>query len=365
MKRPPKKGQKRKETRTKTLLIDGNALFKVGYHGAIKEVNWKGHKIGGIYQFITVLRKLLNEELYHKVYVFWDGPLSGKLRYEIYSDYKKSRDKCYLTGVKTQEEDPFFIIQRKIVKSYLDEMFIRQIEDEVVEGDDLIAYYTIKQKRSEDITIVTNDTDILQLLDENVRVYLCNSHKKVYITIDNYNNYFDYHYKNAKLIKMIEGDSADDIMGVKNVKAKTLLKHFPELKERVVSLSEILKKAKEIQDDRLENKKKPLQGIQNLIEGKTDGIQGSRLYEINERIIDLKNPILTKECKKLMDYYIDAAIDPENRNMKNVYQYVKRDGLSRLIGTNNLSEYFLPFKKLADREKKKMNNLIKECDYEK
>lgn len=353
MKRPPKKGQVKKENRTRTLLIDGNALFKVGYHGAINEVNWRGEKIGAIYQFITVLRRLLMDELYHKVYVFWDGPMSGKLRYEIYPDYKKSRGKCYLTGTRTKEEDPYFIVQQEILKkNYLEELFIRQIEDEVVEGDDLIAYYTLAQKYREDITIVTNDGDILQLLDENVRVYLCSSHKKVYVTINNFNDYFDYHYTNVKLVKMIEGDTADDIKGVKGVKIKTLLTHFPELKERTVSLKEIIEKAKILQQERLNNKKKPLQAFQNLIEGRTDGIQGSELYKINEAIIDLKNPLLTNSCKRDMDNYIQSVFDPTNRNMKNVYQFIKRDGLSRLIGTNNLAEYFLPFKKLADREKK-------------
>lgn len=352
MKRPPKKGQLRTEKRTKTLLIDGNALFKVGYHGAINEVNWKGQKIGAIYQFITVLRKFLMEELYHKAYVFWDGPLSGKLRYEIYSDYKKSRGKCYLTGNSTREEDPYFVIQQTALRAYLEELFIRQVQDDVVESDDLIAYYTLKRKKIEDITIVTNDTDILQLLDENVRVYLCNSNKKVYVTIDNYKNYFDYHHSNVKLIKMITGDTADDIKGVKGVQIKTLLTNFPELKDRPVQLHEILKKAKEIQDERLKNKKKPLQAIQNLIEGRTDGIQGSRLYEINEALIDLKKPLLTDSCKDVMDIHMEGVINPEGRDMKNVYQYIKRDGLTRLIGTNNLADYFLPFKKLADREKK-------------
>ena len=30
--------------------------------------------------------------------------------------------------------------------------------------------------------------------------------------------------------------------------------------------------------------------------------------------------------------------------------YIKKDGLTRLIGTNNLEDYFLPFKKVIDRE---------------
>jgi 5'-3' exonuclease len=96
-KRPPKNGEIRQKLQN-TLLVDGNALFKSGYFGAKGEYNYKGQHIGGIYQFITMLRKLLSENMYHRVYVFWDGNFSGKLRYEIYSPYKSSRGKDYVNG---------------------------------------------------------------------------------------------------------------------------------------------------------------------------------------------------------------------------------------------------------------------------
>lgn len=71
-KRPPKNGEIRTKIQN-TLLVDGNALFKSGYFGAKGEYNYKGEHIGGIYQFITMIRKLLSENMYHRVYVFWDG----------------------------------------------------------------------------------------------------------------------------------------------------------------------------------------------------------------------------------------------------------------------------------------------------
>jgi hypothetical protein len=44
--------------------------------------------IGGLYQFLTILRKMLVDDLYHRVYVFWDGNLSGKLRYDFINHIK-------------------------------------------------------------------------------------------------------------------------------------------------------------------------------------------------------------------------------------------------------------------------------------
>ena len=355
-KRPPKTylGQTRVEKTVNTLLIDGNALFKVGYHGAIREVNWRGEKIGGLYQFITVLRKLLLEDLYHKVYVFWDGKLSGKLRYEIYPDYKKDRGKCYLSGERVKEEDPYFTSQQLLVKKYLEELFVRQVEDEVVEGDDLIAFYWLNKMPNEKVTICTNDRDICQLLDEDTRIYLCD--KKVFITTENFKEHFPHHYSNVKLVKVITGDSADSIKGVKGLQEKTLLSYFPEIAERPVELDEILTKAKAIRAERIEKKQKPLQAIENLIEQRTDGIQGKRLFEINEAIIDLKNPFMTKTSTDNMRDHMILAIDPAGRDMKNVYQLIKTNGIGRLIGTNNFTEYLLPFKKLMDREIKNFNN---------
>jgi 5'-3' exonuclease len=93
-KRPPKNGEIREEIQN-TLLVDGNALFKRGFSGAKGLYNKDGTHIGGVYQFLTTLRMLLEQEMYHRVYVFWDGNFSGKLRYEIYEPYKSARGRLH------------------------------------------------------------------------------------------------------------------------------------------------------------------------------------------------------------------------------------------------------------------------------
>ena len=44
----------------KTLLVDGDSLLKTAYHGA-KNLYYKETHIGGIFQFLTMVRKMLNE----------------------------------------------------------------------------------------------------------------------------------------------------------------------------------------------------------------------------------------------------------------------------------------------------------------
>jgi 5'-3' exonuclease len=340
---PPKNGVRIE--RRSTLLIDGNALFKRGYLGSHDAYNKEGVHIGGLYQFITVMKKLISENVFHRVYVFWDGKFSGKLRYNIYKDYKKSRGKDYENG--TEPEDMSELLQQYMVKEYLHHLSIRQLVDEVVEADDFIAYYCITKDVNEDITICSSDRDLCQLISDDVRMYLCD--KKLYIDNKTYNNVFNHHYKNVALIKTIIGDNSDDIKGVRGVKEKTLLNLFPDISKKEVSLYEILTEAHKLKNDRTESGKKPLKALDNILDSVTDGIQGKRLYEINDELVNLRNPKLTEHA---IENFIRTKTEPisPDTDFKEVYQMVKRDGLDDLIREYYMSDYFLQFKKLKDRD---------------
>ena len=349
---PPRPGSSRVENEINTLVVDGNALFKRGYSATIEERNSKGDQIGGIYQFLTVLRKLLEDDLYHKVFVFWDGKFSGKMRWEIYKDYKGNRNKDYING--TEPDDKMEMYQRGLVFNYLEELYIRQLIDEKVEADDLIAYYCKAKQDVENITVVTSDMDICQLVSKNVRLYMINLKK--YITPDNFKAQYKYHYENIAVIKILCGDNSDNIKGVKRLGKDTLLKHFPQLTERKVTLDEIIEEASKLQDKRLEAKKPKLQVLENIINGVTDGIQGDRLYEINEQLVDLTKPLVSDEALEDVNLLIDSPLS-DDRSIKNAYKMLKDDGLDKVLGETRYETYLLPFKKLMEREKKN-NNII-------
>jgi 5'-3' exonuclease len=343
--RPPKNGGKR-EKLVNILLVDGNALFKRSILGAKDVYNQNQEHIGGLYQFITVLRKLIDDDLYHKVFVFWDGKLSGQLRYNIYNDYKANRNKDFING--THPVDESELIQKVQIKRYLEELFVRQYEDDVVESDDLIAYICNNKKENEKITICTSDRDLCQLINEDVRIYMCDLKK--YITLENYNETFKHHQSNAALIKVFCGDNSDCIKGVRRLGEDTLLKHFPEIREGPVTIEDIVSKSSKLQVERIDNKLKPLQIFDNIVMGITDGIQGDKLYEINQKLVDLKKPMITEKVSDELELIMECSIDPEGRDIKNAYQMMKEDGLDREIH-NNISEYLLPFKRLIEREK--------------
>jgi 5'-3' exonuclease len=292
------------------------------------------------------MRKLLNEDLYHKVFVFWDGKFSGKLRYEIYKPYKSSRGKDYENGTHPVEISE--LEQRKKIWDYLNALNIRQITDEVVESDDFIGYYCLNRKEHEFITICTTDRDMCQLVSDNVKIYFCDL--KTYVSVENYSTFFQHHYENAALIKIITGDNSDTIKGIKGVKETTLLSLFPTIKEKRVSLQELIEQAKILQEQRVENKQKPLKTLENIINAITDGVQGEKIYEINTALVDLKNPLITEDAIQSLDDLIDGEFNMNDRGLKNVIQKMKIDGLEKTIGPNRYSEYLIPFKQLIERE---------------
>ena len=75
---------------TKTLLVDGNNLFKIGYHG-VREYYHKGNHIGGIYHFVNTFVNLFMTTIYDKVIVFWDGENNSIQRKKIFPEYKENR----------------------------------------------------------------------------------------------------------------------------------------------------------------------------------------------------------------------------------------------------------------------------------
>jgi len=329
---------------TNTLLIDGDSLLKTAYHGA-KNLYYKETHIGGIFQFLTMLRKCLNEHRYDRVFVFWDGRFSGRLRYDIYKEYKSNRDKDFYT--KQPPSDPDLFIQKERVIQYCEELFLRQFHDQIIEADDGIAYYCSKIKEDEKIVIVTNDRDMLQLLNERVGVYIINLRKIV--TIKNYNENFNHHYSNIKLLKILSGDNSDNIKGIKGISEKTLIKYFPEFTLQSLTLEDIFSKIETIQSER----KTRLKTLDNIINKVTVGSQGESIFEINDKIIDLKKPLLTESSKQTLDELFDTPIDPEDRSTKNVIKMMLEDGLTMAIpgGRDGYINFLQPFLRIIKKEK--------------
>lgn len=362
-----------------TLLVDGSNIMEVAFN-ADKTISSNEKITGPIFQFLLQIKLLLKKANFRYVYVFWDDASGGLYRYMLNQEYKSGRDKAYVIDdglsdymkeynatikrmqnyifnkkkkEKTDEQKKdkeIFFEQREIIMNCLEELFVRQCLCEKVEADDLIAYYVNHKKPNERIVIMSNDRDLTQLIADDVIIYI--QQKKKFINKKNHTEEMGYYYENVLLKKMICGDSSDSIKGIKGVGEITLLKNFPEMKERKVTLDEVIERARKVNEDRLKEKKKPLQWAKNIVEGVTDGAQGDKIYEINKKIIDLKNPLMTDEAKELMDSMMYTPLDPEGRSYDNLYKILCDAGVDDLTNPSRFGNFFVEYSYLIDKEKK-------------
>lgn len=363
-----------------TLLIDGSNILELSSLGD-NTVSSSGKPIGGVFQFFLQLKMLLQKGNFRYVYVFWDGQRSGNLKYNLLKDYKQNRDKefddanlsDYMREVNrkvdymykrfVKKEDPvklqekqkqkeIFYWQRDIIMEMLEELFVRQCVCDETEADDFIGYYVSHKKPNEKVVIVSNDRDLTQLIADDVIVYV--QSLKQFINTKNHTDIMGYNYQNVVLKKMLCGDASDNIKGIKGFGEKTLLKNFEEIKKRKVTLNEVIEKAKQINETRVKDKKKPLKWAENIVNRVTDGCQGDKIYEINEKIIDLKNPLMSEEAKELLDSIMYAPIDPTDRNMENLYNIIVKYDIDQLKDATRFGNFFSEFMYLIDKEKKNL-----------
>ena len=332
---------------TKTLLVDGNNLIKIGFHG-VKDYFHNGQHIGAIWHFLNTLRKFLEENNYNKVVVFWDSDTNSSQRRIIYPKYKLNR-----RDDSNEFKQASYESQKQRVKQYLEEMFVRQVEVEHSEADDLIAYYC-QISEDENKTIFSSDRDLTQLISEKVTIY-SPSTKRYYKMGDTIKmSDFEVPHFNVKTIKILTGDSSDNIDGIFYLGEKTLFKFFPELLERVVEIPDILTKGEELLKENKDNK-----SLQNLLSGKTkEGVFGEEYYVINKKLIDLDEPLVNQEGKDLVDTYYSESLDPDGRGYKNLIRMMMEDGLFKYLPKQDDGWiYFLkPFLKLTRKEKSKFKN---------
>ena len=382
-----------------TLIIDGNSLLKQCM--ADTKMNSEGIHYGGIFQFLLQVRLMMRDYQYSYVYLTFDDSNSGILRFRYYNLYKLNRDKNYARQMiddedesdymkrlnatiksmqqylfnkkkkrekdesltedefekkeerkrKKEVDDENFERERNIIMEYCEELFIRVLFDTKVEGDDFIAYYVLHKRPEERIVIVSSDQDLTQLISPTVSVY--DRRIKKYLSVKNFKKERGYPIENILIKKILCGDTSDNIGNIKGLSENRLVELIPEIKERPITINEVKERAQKMIDERIAEKKKPLQWHENIINGVSNKEYDGDFYEINEKIIDLKHPLLTKRAENDIESLMYAPIDPEGRSFENLYELIKRDGIEDLMDINSFANFFVPFKELADREKKK------------
>ena len=331
----------------KTLLVDGNNLVKIGFHG-VKDYYHNGKHIGALWHFVNTIRRFIDEQNFDKVVVMWDGDNNSSTRKLIYPQYKeqrRDRDNEYKLDSFTE--------QKERIKQYLEDCYVRQINVDNNEADDLIAYYC-QISDNEQKTIYSGDKDLTQLISDKVSVYYPRTKETYQLGSKIKCDIYEFPHQNIKTYKILSGDKSDNIDGISGLGEKTLIKFFPELLEKPVTITDILQKAENLLKENKNNKT-----LQNLISGKTkSGVHGEEFFAINEKIINLSNPLITDDAKELVELYYRETLDPDGRGHRNLIKMMMEDGFFKYLpkGDDAWVNFVRPFMKLTRKEKRNYNN---------
>ncbi len=181
----------------KVLLVDLHNMMHRARHSFIKGEN------ACVFNFFRQLKAELERHEPDRVYLVSEG--KPRHRLALYESYKANRPK---------EVDENFRSQKKKIYELIRSLPVNFTYHPDFEGDDVIAYLAAEVYSGHDVTILSTDTDFIQLL-ENKNISLWNPIKKVFIDkwpVD----YLTY--------KSLKGDSADNIKGVTGVGDKTAMK---------------------------------------------------------------------------------------------------------------------------------------------
>lgn len=198
----------------KLVIIDSNALLHRAWHAVPPLKNKEGITVNAVYGYTSLLLNIIKE--IKPDYIIASFDLAGKtFRHEQYKEYKAQR---------VRQADEFYN-QIPIAKDVLKAFNIPILTKEGFEADDVIGTLSVEAfKKYPDIktTIITGDLDALQLVNDRVEVLTLKRGFNDTIIYDEVAVKERYGLKPKQLIdlKAIQGDSSDNIKGVRGIGQK-------------------------------------------------------------------------------------------------------------------------------------------------
>ncbi|KAB2681800.1 MULTISPECIES: DNA polymerase I [Brucella/Ochrobactrum group] len=219
-------------------LVDGSGYIFRAYH-ALPPLTRKtdGLPVGAVSGFCNMLWKLLKDARNTDVgvvpthfAVIFDYS-SKTFRNELYPDYKANRT------APPEDLIPQFGLIRQATRAFN----LPCIEKEGFEADDLIATYArLAEEAGGDVTIVSSDKDLMQLVTPSVSMY--DSMKDKQISIPEVIEKWGVPPEKMIDLQSLTGDSTDNVPGIPGIGPKTaaqLLEEFGDLDTLLARASEI------------------------------------------------------------------------------------------------------------------------------
>lgn len=220
-------------------LIDGSALAYRSHFAFIRNplINSKGMNTSAAFGFVNLLLKIHGEDAPDTIIVTFDAP-QKTFRHETYPEYKATREKM---PDEMREQIPW-------IHKMVDALGFPLVVMPGYEADDVIGTLArIGEEKGHEITIVTGDKDLLQLVTDKIRVYnpWAKGNSGIFGAKE-VEKKLGVPPERVRDLLALMGDKSDNVPGVPSVGEKTAKK----LLEQFGSLEACLDKADEVKAKR-------------------------------------------------------------------------------------------------------------------
>lgn len=225
--------------RKRLYIIDGAGFYYRAFYGIRQNLTaLDGTPTNAIWGFARMFGKIIKDEKPDSLLIALDS--RGKtFRHEMYEEYKANRQKM-------PEE---LAVQLPYIERLIKAHNIEILKKTGFEADDLIACAAlIAVKQGYDVTIVTGDKDLMQLVTERITIYDTLKNKR--IGAPEVKEKFGVEPSGVVEVLGLMGDASDNIPGVPGVGQKTAAK----LIEQYGDIENLLANAEKIKQPALRRK---------------------------------------------------------------------------------------------------------------
>ena len=203
----------------KLVIIDGKSVFYRGYYAMGNLATSKGEPTSGVYGFAVIAMEIVRNIQPDQVVVAWDkARTSTAKRLAIFKDYKAGR-------VRPPED---FYAQIPLLRELISALSWGFMEADEYEADDIIGTLARQADEAGDYMtyIVSSDLDMLQIVDENTKMYriLRGFSDLEEMDIPAVEEKYGILKSQFLDLKALKGDNSDNIPGVPGIGEKTAVK---------------------------------------------------------------------------------------------------------------------------------------------
>ncbi|MBI3582323.1 MAG: DNA polymerase I [Nitrospinae bacterium] len=213
-------------------IIDGSSYIYRAFYAIPHLTNSKGLPTNAIYGFVRMLLKIIRDEKPDYLAIAFDSK-GETFRHKEYAEYKAHRP----------EMPDELVPQIQYIQKLVEAFNIPHLQNEGYEADDLIGS-AVKEASSKgfDITIVSGDKDMLQLITPSIRM-LDTLKNKTYGEKEVIEKFGVSPDKVVEVIGLM-GDASDNIPGVPGIGEKTaiaLIKEFGNIENLLNNIEKVSK----------------------------------------------------------------------------------------------------------------------------